>query len=147
MAVSTPTNLKKHLIAQGFEVYRTLADQIMLAERVRDNLIMDAGVAAVFEPALAVRFFVRAQSNDFRGESEEQLFARARAQAHESLQRGYLEVETRIVPVSDPGDNSRTLDTWYEVAVERAAADLEGLFAELRYALSVEKTAGSGPHR
>ena len=144
MAVSSPTNLKKHLIAQGFIVYRTLGDQIMLAERVRDNLIMDAGVAAVFKPGLAVRFFVRAQSNDFRGESDEQLFARARAQARASLQRGYLEVETRVVPVSDPGDNSRTLDTWYEVALERATSDLEGLFEELRYALNVEKTAGSG---
>ena len=44
------------------------------------------------------------------------------------------------VPVRDPGDASSTLDTWYEVAFERAVADEDELEQELRYALSLEKT-------
>jgi hypothetical protein len=45
------------------------------------------------------------------------------------------------VPVRDPGDASKTLDTWYEVAFERAVADEDELMQELAYALALEKTA------
>ena len=55
----TPAELKKTLVARGFEVYRTLGDQVVLADRVRDNLIMDSGVAARSGDVLAVRFVVR----------------------------------------------------------------------------------------
>ena len=41
----TPSDLKKTLVARGFEVYRTMGDHVILADRVRDNLIMDSGVA------------------------------------------------------------------------------------------------------
>jgi hypothetical protein len=140
--VTSPSNLKKHLIAQGFELYKTLGDRVMLAERVRDNLIMDAGVSAGFKPGLSVRFVVRAQSSDFRGESADTLFGRARELAKTSLDRGYNEVESSEVPVSDPGDETRTLDVWYEVAFERQVADLDELFDELRYALDLSKTVG-----
>ena len=115
----------------------------MLAERVRDNLIMDAGVSAGFGAHLSVRFVVRVQSSDFRGESSDELFARARAAAAGSVDRGYEEVGTTVVPISDPGDSSRTLDTWYEVSLERSVADLEELFDELRYALDLNKTVGT----
>jgi hypothetical protein len=143
MSVHSPANLKRHLTAQGFELYRTLVDRIMLAERVRDNLIMDAGVAAGFSPSLAVRFVVRVQSSAFRGETAQQLFDRARSLAGPSAERGYREVETVVVPVSDPGNRDRTLDVWYEVVFERKVADLDELFTELRYALSIEKTVGA----
>lgn len=143
MSVPSPANLKRHLIAQGFELYRTLGDRVMLAERVRDNLIMDAGVSAGFGAHLSVRFVVRVQSSDFRGESSDELFARARAAAAGSVDRGYEEVGTTVVPISDPGDSSRTLDTWYEVSLERSVADLEELFDELRYALDLNKTVGT----
>ena len=143
MAVPSPRNLKRHLLAQGFELYRTTDECVMLAERVRDNLIMDAGVCAGFKPQLSVRFVVKAQAAEFRGESAEQLFSRARALASRSAERGYAEVDSTVVPVSDPGDSSRTLDIWYEVTFERKVADLDELFTELRYALDLEKTAGS----
>jgi hypothetical protein len=143
MAVHSPANLKRHLIAQGFEPYRTLSDRVMLAERVRDNLIMDSGVAAGFAPELCVRFIVRAQSSGFRGETPQQLFDRARSLAHSSVERGYGEIEASVVPVSDPGDESRTLDTWYEVTFERRVGDLDELFTELRYALSLDKTVAT----
>lgn len=142
MADPKPSKLKKALIQQGFEVYRTLGQRILLADRVRDNLIMDSGVSAVAAPGLAVQLVVRAQAHDFPGESEGELFERARRLAHRSIDRGYVEVETTVVPIHDPGDKTRTLDIWHEVTFEKAVGDMTELFEELRYAMGVEKTAG-----
>jgi len=142
MPTPTPSKLKKILIQQGFEVYRTLGDRILLADRVRDNLIMDSGVSAVAAPELAVQLVVRTQAHDFPGESEEKLFDRARRLAHKSMERGYVEVETAVVPIHDPGDRTRTLDIWHEVTFQRGVADLAELYEELRYAMGVEKSAG-----
>ncbi len=135
----TPSELKKSLLAQGFEIYRTSSDQISLADRVRDNLLMDAGVS-VRVTDLAVRLVLRAQAGDFPGEAAEQLYERARGLATDATERGYREVGCGAVPVPDPGDRSRTLDTWYEVTLERTVPSEEELGAELRYALGVEKT-------
>ncbi len=136
----TPAELKKTLVARGFEVYRTLGDQVVLADRVRDNLIMDSGVAAKPGATLAVRFVMRAQASDFPSAKPEDLYERARVSAAEARGRGYVEVGVAAVPVRDPGDASNTLDTWYEVAFERAVANEDELEQELRYALSIEKT-------
>lgn len=136
----TPADLKKTLVARGFEVYRTLGDQVVLADRVRDNLIMDSGVAARPGSVLAVRFVVRCQQSDFPSAAPDDLFARARACAAEAVDRGYAEVGMATVSVRDPGDASQTLDTWYEVSFERAVASEDELEQELRYALGLEKT-------
>jgi hypothetical protein len=137
----TPAELKKTLVARGFEVYRTLGDQVVLADRVRDNLIMDSGVAVRPGAVLAVRFVVRAQASDFPSAKPDDLYERARTYAAEACGRGYAEVGVAAVPVRDPGDASQTLDTWYEVAFERAVAGGDDeLERELRYALALEKT-------
>jgi hypothetical protein len=133
--------LKAALIAQGFEVYRTLSDRIVLADRVRDNLIMDSGVAAGRSSKLFVCFVVRAQANDFPAESHEQLLDRARLLAADATGRGYQEVGTAVVPIEDPGDRARTLDVWHEVQFQRFVGDENELFNELRYVLALEKTA------
>jgi hypothetical protein len=136
----TPADLKKTLVARGFEVYRTLVDQVVLADRVRENLIMDSGVAARPGSVLAVRFVVRCQASDFPSLGADDLYERARAYATEAVARGYAEVGVAAIPVRDPGDASSTLDTWYEVAFERAVASEDELEQELRYALALEKT-------
>jgi hypothetical protein len=136
----TPSELKKTLVARGFEVYRTLGDQVVLADRVRDNLIMDSGVAVRPGAGLSVRFVVRAQASDFPTASADDLYQRARVCAADACGRGYAEVSVAEVPVRDPGDATATLDTWYEVAFERSVADDDELESELRYALALEKT-------
>jgi hypothetical protein len=136
----TPSELKKTLVARGFEVYRTLGDQVVLADRVRDNLIMDSGVAVRPGTVLAVRFVVRAQASDFPSVPPSDLYERARACALEAVGRGYAEVGVAEVPVRDPGDATSTLDTWYEVSFERAVGSEDELERELRYALGLEKT-------
>jgi hypothetical protein len=139
----TPVELKKTLVARGFEVYRTLGDQVLLADRVRDNLIMDSGVAVRPGAITSVRFVVRAQASDFPSAQASDLYDRARACAVEAVSRGYAEVGVAEVPVRDPGDASNTLDTWYEVSYERPVATEDELELELRYALALEKTVAS----
>jgi hypothetical protein len=138
---SPPSALKKSLVQEGFEIYRTAPNLILLADRVRDNLLMDAGVAAVDGQHLAVRVVLRAQATDFPGESPENLFGRARALGEAIRKKGYQELKAEAVPVHDPSDRTRTLDTWYEVTYEFPVPDEAALFAELRYALGVRKTA------
>jgi hypothetical protein len=141
MSASTPSELKKLLLAEGFEVYRTLSDQIVLADRVRDNLIMDSGVAVRIGTEPCVRFTVRAQGSDFPTESPAEILDRARRMAQEAISRSYHELSAQSVDVRDPGDSSQTLDVWHEVVFEKTLSSDAELIEELRYALSIEKTA------
>ncbi len=147
MSPPTPSELKKLLLAEGFEVYRTQSDQIVLADRVRDNLIMDSGVAARLGDVPGVRFTVRAQGSDFPTDSVEQILERARQLAREAVTLGYHEVSSNSVEVRDPGDSSQTLDIWHEVAFEKSLSNDAELVSELRYAISLEKTASPEPRR
>jgi hypothetical protein len=132
--------LKKSLMAAGFQVYRTVGHRIVLADRVRDNLIMDSGVAVVAGESLAVQLVMKAQARDFPDESEEALFGRARALAGADCS-GYEEVDSTVVAINDPGNKSRTLDTWYEVIYHKPVSDEGELFAELHRAFKLPKTA------
>src|SRR5262249_37453856 len=138
---SPPQHLKKTLVAEGFEVYRTSPNLIILADRVRDNLLMDSGVAVVQGDELVVRITLRARAAEFPGDGEDALFERARPLAGPMKERGYGEVSSASVPVTDPGDPNRTLDTWYEVTYERSVGGETELHPELRFALSLPKTA------
>jgi hypothetical protein len=140
----TASELKKALTGLGFEVYRTLGLRIVLADRVRDNLIMDSGVSVIGGESLTVRFVVRAQGNDFPGESPDELFQRARRLAKASASHGYAEADSAVVTINDPGDRSRTLDTWYEVAFDKVVGGIEELPAEIRYAIGLSKTVPVG---
>ena len=137
----TTLEIKKQLISQGFEVYRTIGDKILLAERVRDNLIMDACVAVRVGEALSARASFRAELSKFYGDSEPEMFARAKRAARKCLDRGYREVDRTVIPIVDPSDRSRTLDTWYEVTVEHSVASFDELLVELRLLLAVPKVA------
>ncbi|AUX22181.1 hypothetical protein SOCEGT47_026820 [Sorangium cellulosum] len=135
----TPAEIKKALLQAGFEIYRTRVDAVQVAERVRENLLMDSGIVVSAEP-LRVGFVVRAQRNDFPGAAESQLFERARGLAESAIARGYAEGGTNIRHVRDPGDEERTLDTWCEIQFEKPVASLELAVSEVGFALSLEKT-------
>jgi hypothetical protein len=134
-----PTEIRKALLAAGFELYRTQGDQVHVADRVRDNLIMDSGVSV--STALNVKFVVRSQRSDFPSDAATNLFERARALATAALARGYVETGAVTSPMHDPVDPSRTLDTWYEVSFEKAVTTLEEAMDEVGFALGIEKTA------
>lgn len=134
-----PTEIRKALLAAGFELYRTQGDQVQIADRVRDNLIMDSGVSV--STALSVKFVVRSQRSDFPNDATAKLFERARALAAAALARGYVETSAVTNPMHDPVDPSRTLDTWYEIWFERTVTTLDEAMAEVGFALGIEKTA------
>jgi hypothetical protein len=145
MPSPTPQELKKLLVSDGLEVYRTVGERVILADRVRDNLIMDSGVSAVAgSSGLTARVIMRAQACDFQGETPEKLFGHARALGAQCQAAGYAEVSTAVVPIHDPGDRSRVLDTWYEVAFEHDVADEAELLEALRTALTWVKVATRG---
>lgn len=135
----TVAEIKQALVREGFVVYRTKPDAVHLAERVRENLIMDAGVAVVADP-LAVRLVFRTEATSFPGAGEDDLFDRTRQLGAAARARGYAEIDARASRIEDPGDASRTLTMRYEVVLERAAAGVDEAMAEVRFALGVARS-------
>ena len=143
MPHSAARELKKSLVEAGLEIFRVRADRVHLAARVRANLIMDGRVCAVASDPPRVRFVTHVELSAFPRDAEEALIERARALGREATGRGYVEVETAVVPVPKPGSPDETLDTWYEVSFEKTTTDSE-LVGELRYALGLAKTPSTG---
>ena len=83
--------IKKALVAAGFELYRTRGDEVHVADRVRDNLIMDSGVSVRAKGSLSVRFVARAQRSDFPSDGPASLFEKARGLGVIAEARGYAE--------------------------------------------------------
>jgi hypothetical protein len=131
--------LKKALIDAGFEVFRTRGEEIILAERPRENLIMDSGVRLRAGEPLEVRVVLRAHKTDFPNEDEGRLFERVRQLAAPALSDGYAEVSTAVTPVNDPGDEARTLDTFYEITYAQQATGVPDAVTKLKFALGLEK--------
>lgn len=150
MASTTVQELKALLVRSGFELYRTRGEEIHLAERPRDNLIMDSGVSVHVGEALRIRFVVRAQRADFQGEDDPRLYDRARSVGARGVARGFVESGARSRPLLDPGDANHVLDTWYEVTFDKEVSTVDQAIEELRFVLSLEKAAvrlGAGPPR
>jgi hypothetical protein len=138
---SNTTHIKKTLVEAGFEVFRTRGEEIVLAERPRENLIMDSGVRLRLGESYEVRIVLRAQKADFPNEDESHLFERVRKLAEPAVSDGFAEVSTAVTRVADPGDSERTLDTFYEITYSKQAGALDDALTELRFALGLEKRA------
>lgn len=138
MSVTDPAELKRKLRAAGFEIYRTAENRVQLAERIRDNLIMDSGVAALFsEPSgFAIRVTVRAQASHFPGASVEHLWTQANTLAEQFLTDGYLIESQSAELVPDPNDTEKSLDTAHEILLKRPVESMDLLFDLLRVALT-----------
>ena len=138
---STPQQLKKALVASGFEVFRTLPTEVVLAERVRENLILDSGVrlAPLEDGKVQVKVVLRAQKADFPNDDETALFDRVRKLAQSAVATGFTETSTGVRAVSDPGDATRTIDTFYEIFLAQDVATVEDAMPVLKAALSLEK--------
>lgn len=143
---TTPQQLKKALVASGFEVFRTLAEEVVLAERVRENLILDSGVRVgpLASGKVRVRLVLRAQRADFPSDDETALFERVRKLAEPALQNGFAEESTNVNAVKDPADPSKVLDTFYELFLAHEVASVEDAVPLLKFALALEKAVGHG---
>jgi hypothetical protein len=138
--MSTTAELKRALREGGIEIYRTRGDVVHVAERVRENLLMESGIS-IDSRHLVVSFVVRAQRSDFPGAPDEQLFERARKLAAPAAPRGYREIGAHARELRDPGDAERTLDTWCEISFEKPVESIESAISEIRFLLSLEKAA------
>jgi hypothetical protein len=140
---NSASRIKKALVEAGFEVFRTRGEEIVLAERPRENLIMDSGVRlrVALGDSLEVRIVLRAQKADFPNEDEPHLFDRVRQLAAPALSDGFTEIATAVTRISDPGDADRTLDTFYEITYSKPARRLDDALVELKFALGLEKRA------
>lgn len=141
----TPQQLKKALLQAGLEVYRTLGDEIVLADRPRENLILDSGVRVrtPLNGTFRLRLLFRAEQSAFSSDGPERLFERARELSASALEHGFSELGTQVTPMKDPADPERTLDTFYEVIYTRDVATIEEACDEARFALALEKNAAN----
>ncbi len=142
----TPSEIKKALIASGFEFFRTLPDGVVLAERVRENQILDSGVRVrSVDEGFIVTVVMHAEKRDYPNDKEHELFARVRALAAPIVMRGYVEKAARVNVVKDPSDEARTLDTFYELVLERVVkGDWSDVALHLREAIGFEKAVSDG---
>ena len=138
---NSASRIKKALLDAGFEVFRTRGEEIVLAERPRENLIMDSGVRLRVGDSLEVRVVLRAQKADFPNEDEGHLFDRVRKLGEQITSGGFAEIATAVTKVTDPGDAERTLDTFYEITYAKQAPKLDDALVELKFALGLEKRA------
>lgn len=137
----TPQEIKKALISAGFEVYRTSGEDVILADRARENLILDSGVRLRASDPIQVRLVMGVRQAQFPSDDEAALFDRVRQLAAPLLSQGFSEVSTGVAPVVDPADQDRTLDTFYEVVFAKVEPAFEGALPTLKLALSIAKTA------
>lgn len=135
----TSSEIKRALRDAGLEVYQTRGSVVHVAERVRENLIMDAGVRV--DESLRITFYVRAEQRDFPGEDDEALFERARALALAAVERGFSEQRTFVTDLEDPGNADRSLDHWFQVHFDKTTDTLESAIEEVRFACSLVKQA------
>lgn len=140
----TSSDIKRALREAGIEIYRAKENAVHVAERVRENLILDSGVRIVLEAAvehrLAVTFVAEAPRSQFPGDEGETLFERARRLGSGAVDRGFVEASTRVTPVEDPSDAARVLDERFQVAFTKRVASLEAALEEVRFALSLPRS-------
>src|ERR1700723_3000598 len=91
--------LKKALSDAGFLVFRTQGEDVVIAERVRENLIMDSGVRLRATEPLQVRIVLRVQQGHFPDEDDAGVFERVRCPAAPALAGGFAEGPQSVVPV------------------------------------------------
>ena len=131
----TLQELKKLLVARGFEIYRTLPASVALVERVRENLILDSGIRVSVTPTgFKVRVIFRAEGRGFPGETEDQRLGRAQALSNQATVDGFWALDQQVVPQMDPSHPDVELDRFYEVACEREVHSLDDVEPILRKA-------------
>jgi hypothetical protein len=138
----TPQQIKQTIVAAGFEVYRTTGQEVIVADRVRDNLILDSGVRVRAGDPMEIHIIMGLRRGQYPNESDDQVFERLRHLAAPAVTRGFLEKQAAAAPVNDPADASRTLDTFFELRLVMNA-DEPAMLELVRFALGVAQTAES----
>lgn len=130
--------IKSALRDAGFMVYRTESDSVVIAERVRENLILDSGISVGGEP-LRVTFEATAQQSHHPGLDPEALFSKARQLGEAARDRGYVEVSADVRDLPDPNDPERVLDRQAVVVFAREVNDLAAAMDDVAFALGLTR--------
>lgn len=130
--------IKSALRDAGFMVYRTETDTVVIAERVRENLILDSGVRVGGEP-LRVAFEATAQQSHHPGLDPDALFTKARKLGEAARDRGYAEVGSALRDLPDPNDPERVLDQQAVVIFAREVTDLGAAMDDIAFALGLDR--------
>ena len=137
----TPADIKKALVAAGFELYRTRGNEVPIANRVRDKLDRRFRCARFAPPTRSrSKWSCAHQRSDFPPTGPPASSNRARELRPPQSRGGYVESGSLTSPMPDPAEPERTLDTWYEVSFEKAVSSLEEAMVEVGFALQFEKT-------
>ena len=138
-----PKEIKQRIVAAGLEVYRTTGQEVVIAERVRDNLILDSGVRVRAGEPMEVSIVMGLRRGQYPNESDDQVFARLRQLAAPAMGHGFNEKKSGMAPVTDPADAKHTLDTFFEIVLAKEEPDLEAMLTLVRFALTIAQTAES----
>lgn len=139
----TPQEIKQTLIEAGLEVYRTTGEEVIVADRVRDNLILDSGVRVRAGDPMEVRLIMGLRQTQYPNDAPEQLFGRLRELAAAALGQGFAETEAKQAPVNDPADAKKRLDTFFELVLVKREPDRGAMLDLVRFAAEIAKTAES----
>lgn len=137
--------LKKALKEAGFQIYEMRLGRVSLAERVRDNLILDSGVSVGIDPGLNVRVALRAQMLHFPGKTSDEAHGYAEGLATPFVLDGYERDGSAITRVLDPAHPERSLDTVHEVFVQKATSTWSSTLEALRAALELPRASSDEP--
>ncbi|HEY2367965.1 MAG TPA: hypothetical protein VGH87_16320 [Polyangiaceae bacterium] len=116
---------------------------MIVADRVRDNLILDSGVRVRAGDPVEVRLIMGLRQTQYPNDSDEQLFARLRQLAAEALGKGFSEADAKTAPVNDPADAKKRLDTFFELVLVKREPDRAALLDLVRFSIEIAKTAES----
>jgi hypothetical protein len=142
----TPQELKQSLVAGGLEVYRTTGAEVRLAERPRENLILDSGVKVLFEdPQLLVTVVFRAEKTSHPDLRDTGIFSRVAMNALIAQDRGFVETDRALKRIEDPSNPGRLLDIFYEITMVKRCDDMASALDLVRFALSLERAVLTSP--
>lgn len=133
-------DLKRLVRNAGFQVYGTQGQQILLAERVRDNLILDSGISLSPDP-LSIIVTVRAQMIHFPGQPIEHAREFADRLGDAFLALGYTRERSETVAIQNPNQVGSTLDTVCEVVFQKALPSPDPIPTEIQLALDLARTS------
>lgn len=130
--------LKRLIRSAGYQMYGTRGREVLLAERVRDNLILDSGISVSPDP-LTIHVIVRAQMFHFQGQTldEGRAFAETLGEAFLSL--GYQRRGAKEVTIPDLNNVGAALDTVCEVSLEKPLVGPEDLTSAIQEALALPR--------
>jgi hypothetical protein len=132
-------DIKEALQAQGLEVYLSKGEAVHIAERPRENLIMDSGVRLYTD--LRVGFYARTEESRFPGEESSQLHQRIRSQLVHAEEQGFIEQRQFVTKIEAPGDATKVLDRWFEIFYERPTDSLQEAIRWVKTAIKFDKVA------